>query len=162
MSLDLDIISSKPIKHKGTGVYVRKNGETVELKSIDEIIAYFPDADLSNIGEEEYEDYIAWHGNITHNLGHMASKIPVNDHSLYNYLWHPSEIGYINVNQEYIEAIKMGYDYLKGHKEELEKYNSPNGWGTYENLLNFVGSLYECLSNLDIEFSDDYTILADV
>ena len=63
---------------------------------------------------------------------------------------------------EYIEAIKIGHDYLKEHKEELEKYNSPNGWGTYENLLDFVSSLYECLSNLEIEFSDDYTIMADV
>ena len=162
MSLDLDIISHKPIKHKGTGVYVRKNGETVELKTMDEVRAYFPDADLSGINELEYEDFTVWHGNITHNLGEMASKIPINDSTLYKYLWHPDEIGFKYVNQEYIEAIKIGHDYLKEHKEELEKYNSPNGWGTYENLLDFVSSLYECLSNLEIEFSDDYTIMADV
>lgn len=162
MSLDLDIISSRPIKHRGTGVYVRKDGETIELKTLDEVRAYFPDSDLSNINEVEYEDNIVWHGNITHNLGQMASNIPVGDKTLYYYLWRPEEIGFKYVNEDYINAIKTGYEYLKANKEKLERFNSPNGWGTYDNLLNFVKSLYECLEELTIQYSDDYSIVSDV
>lgn len=162
MSLDLDIISSKPIKHKGTGVYVRTDGETVELKTLDEVRAYFPETDLSNISEVEYEDNIVWHGNITHNLGQMANNIPIDEKTLYYYLWRPGEIGFKYVNKNYINAIKTGYEYIKNNKEKLEKFNASNGWGTYDNLLNFVKSLYECLNNLDIEFSDDYAIISDI
>ncbi len=162
MSLDLDIISSRPIKHKGTGVYVRKDGETIELKTLDEVRAYFPDSDLSNINEVEYEDNIVWHGNITHNLGQMASNIPVNDKTLYYYLWRPEEIGFKYVNEDYINAIKTGYEYIKANKEKLKRFNAHNGWGTYDNLLNFVESLYECLKELTIQYSDDYSIVSDV
>lgn len=162
MSLDLDIISTKPVKHKGTGVYVRKDGEVVELKTIDEIKAYFPNIDLSNINEVEYETNTIWSGNITHNLGQMARNVPINDKTLYDYLWHPGVLNFKYVDQKYIDGIKIGYEYLKNNKTDLEKFNSPNGWGTYETLLNFTKSLNECLQNLIIEFSDDYTIRASI
>lgn len=162
MSLDLDIISSKPVKHKGTGIYVRKDGETVELKTLDEVKTYFPDVDISNINEVEYENNVIWSGNITHNLGQMARNVPVNEKTLYDYLWHPSTIGFKHVNQEYIDSIEIGYEYLKKNIESLEKFNPTNGWGTYETLLNFVNSLNKCLQDLAIEFSDDYTINASI
>lgn len=37
MSLDLYIKSNYPVKHRGTGVFVRDNGQTRELKTIDEV-----------------------------------------------------------------------------------------------------------------------------
>jgi hypothetical protein len=64
------------------------------------------------------------------------------------------------VNKEYIDSIKIGYEYLKDNKENLEKFNSPNGWGTYENLLRFVTSLNECLQGLSIKYSDDFAIIS--
>ena len=37
MSLDLYITSRTPIRKRGTGVYARENGQTVELKKMEEV-----------------------------------------------------------------------------------------------------------------------------
>ena len=49
MSLDIYIYSHRPVRHQGTGVFIRDNGQTRELKTIDEVRQHFPDADLSDI-----------------------------------------------------------------------------------------------------------------
>ena len=67
MSLDLYIKSEKTKQERGTGVYVRENGRTVELKTLDEVKKHFPNADFSHIREDIYETNIVWHENITHN-----------------------------------------------------------------------------------------------
>lgn len=69
MSLDLYIISPKPVVKHGTGVYIRENGRNVELKTMEEVRAHFPDSDLSYIHEFDYTDENYWHANITHNMG---------------------------------------------------------------------------------------------
>lgn len=56
MSLDLYIRSHHPVKHRGTGVFVRDNGQTRELNTIEEVKAHFPDADTSDIDIREWED----------------------------------------------------------------------------------------------------------
>lgn len=111
MSLDLYIGSSRPIRHRGTGVYIRDNGQTRELKTIEEIKSHFPDTDTSDIDIREWEDYELFHCNMTHNLTEMASHVPIDgtdgvmtlprDYerdkpdfqpkplSAYNLLWHP-------------------------------------------------------------------------
>ena len=43
MNLDLYIYSKTPVLHRGTGVYVRDNGETKELATKQEVLTYFPD-----------------------------------------------------------------------------------------------------------------------
>lgn len=53
MSLDLYITSKTPIRKRGTGVFVRENGQTVELKTMEEVRSHFPDADLSHITVHE-------------------------------------------------------------------------------------------------------------
>lgn len=45
MSLDLYIISKKPVKHKGTGIYIRENGQTKEL-SLEEANKLYPNANI--------------------------------------------------------------------------------------------------------------------
>ena len=55
MSLDLYIRSKTPVRKRGTGVYIRENGKTRELKTVAEVREYFPDADLSDIKMQEYE-----------------------------------------------------------------------------------------------------------
>lgn len=55
MSLDLYIRSKTPVCKRGTGVYIRENGKTRELKTVAEVKEYFPDADLSDIKMQEYE-----------------------------------------------------------------------------------------------------------
>ena len=56
MSLDLYIRSHHPVKHRGTGVVIRDNGQTRELKTVEEVKAHFPDADTSDIDIREWED----------------------------------------------------------------------------------------------------------
>ena len=43
MSLDLYIKSNTPVKHRGTGIYIREQGGTRELKTKEEVLKYFPD-----------------------------------------------------------------------------------------------------------------------
>ena len=111
MSLDLYIRSYHPVKHRGTGVFIRDNGTTRELKTIEEVKAHFPDADTSDISIRELEDDVLFHCNMTHNLTEMASHVPIEGTdgvvtlprdferdkpdfkpeplSAYNLLWHP-------------------------------------------------------------------------
>lgn len=109
MSLDLYIHSSRPVKHRGTGVFVREDGMTRELQTVEEVRAHYPDA--TNIGDihiYEYEDNEYFRCNMTHNLTEMASHVPISgtdgtlslpkpwrkeeeQHPLtaYELLWHP-------------------------------------------------------------------------
>ena len=111
MSLDLYIKSSRPVRHRGTGVFVREDGRTRELRTLKEVREHFPDADLSDIRVTDYEDDELFHMNLTHNLTTMASHVPIagtdgavtlpRDYekdkpdfepeplTAYNLLWHP-------------------------------------------------------------------------
>ena len=84
MSLDLYIKSKKPVVKRGTGVYVREDGKTKELKTMAEVKEHFPDADLSQIKVFEYETNDVWHENITHNMNEMARNVPIGEHTLYD------------------------------------------------------------------------------
>lgn len=161
MSLDLTIRSDKIYKSKGTGVFVRDAGGTRELQTIDEIKIYFPEFDINSITQEYYETYDVWTKNITHNLSFMASHVPVKDSTLYYYLWRPEKIGFSYVNSNYVDGICEAYDYLKSNKDSLSKYNSSNDCGTYEELLDFVKSLRDCLIGLKINYSDEFKIISN-
>ena len=111
MSLDLYLRSRKSVRHRGTGVYVREDGVTRELRTMDEVKEHFPDADLSDVHVYDYEDDEVLHINLTHNLTEMASHVPIagtdgavtlprdfekdkpdfkpEPLSAYNLLWHP-------------------------------------------------------------------------
>ena len=64
MSLDLYITSKNPVHKRGTGVYFRDHGRTHELRTLNEVIDHFPDADVSHIKEYVYETDEVWHENI--------------------------------------------------------------------------------------------------
>lgn len=64
MSLDVYLTERIPIKKKCTGVFIRKNGQTVEL-TIEEVKEKFPDAEVE---ENEFETSEVFNYNITHNL----------------------------------------------------------------------------------------------
>ena len=141
MSLDLYIISPEPVIKHGTGVYVRENGQTLELKTIEEARAHFPDRDLSHIREYDYEDENFWHGNITHNMGKMAREVPVEgtNLTLYDLLWHPEDQGLNMAGAPgYREYVLKGFSYLRSHRKELLPFNPDNGWGNYDQLLEFT------------------------
>lgn len=141
MSLDLHIISQEPVKKHGTGVYIRENGQTLELKTMEEVRAHFPGKDLSHIHEFDYEDENFWHGNITHNMGEMACEVPVEgtNLSLYDLLWQPEDHGFNSAGSPcYRELVLKGYLYLRAHRQELLPLNPDNGWGHYDLLLTFT------------------------
>lgn len=125
MSLDLYIKTSTPVIKRGTGVYVREDGKTKELKTMAEVKERFPDADLSQIKVFEYETDEVWHENITHNMNKMADQVPIGEHTLYDYLWRPDEIGITHISREYAIAVFDGLMYLKEHKKELLPFEPP-------------------------------------
>ena len=159
MSLDLYIISPKPVVKHGTGVYIRENGRNVELKTMEEVRAHFPDSDLSHIHEFDYTDENYWHANITHNMGEMAREVPVagTELTLYDLLWHPEEHGFSSAGDTgYRVGVLMGFLYLRNHRDELIRFNPENGWGNYELLLSFTLDFLQHL----IMAGDDYSIMA--
>lgn len=113
MSLDFYVIIPEQM------YYIRENGSTINIPS--------PDCN--------YE--ILHVGNITHNLNEMAKHVPVSDTlTLYNILWRPDESD-LKITDDILEYVAIGVKYLIDHKKELLKYNPDNGWGDYENLLDF-------------------------
>ena len=141
MSLDYYIISKMPVEHKHTGIYIRENGETKEL-SKEEAEKKF------DMPVEEYTstDSELLHVNITHNLAKMAKQCEIDGISLYDVLWHPDEV---LINGEpsisYCQNLFILYRELKAHREKYEKFNPPNGWGSYDGLLKALRKIIKCL-----------------
>lgn len=171
MSLDLYINSLTPVLHRGTGVYIRDNGETVELKTKQEVLTHFPDVNPDDIEERTYEDNEYFHMNLTHNLTEMADKCIIesknfthdgNNHiSLYDLVWHPEEnLDIITPSMEYIQDITSCYNLLLRDPDFYKKYNPENGWGSYEQLTNGVKKYINALISLSDNFKN-YRIISD-
>jgi hypothetical protein len=71
--------------------------------------------------------------NITHNLNTMAEEA-----GIYNCLWHPYVLWENPTAGDLIAPLEEGLRKLKSHPEHYEKFNSPNGWGTYRHFVPFV------------------------
>ena len=84
--------------------------------------------------EENEEVYWA---NITHNLGKMAGEA-----GIYEALWRPKEIGKAKAS-EIVEILEKGLADLKSRPKHFETFNSPNGWGMYEDFVTFVEKYLE-------------------
>lgn len=156
-------MSKTPVKKTGTGVYIRENGETRELKTKEEVSKYFPGREVE---EKTYETNEVWHGNVTHNLGRMADKVNPGVRSLYQLFWHPTETtitrGWVSEVFECYQELKNRKDYFKPMEEEnriTEDSGKTYIWGTYDNLLKFTKSLLECLLGLDYE-DTEYDLIA--
>lgn len=101
--------------------------------------------DVSLIAVRPTEVYWA---NITHNLNTMAMEA-----GIYQALWRPEEIG-ITRAEQLIEPLTEGLNKLKADPDHFKQYNSPNGWGMYENFVPFVEKyLQACKENPDSEVS---------
>ncbi len=79
-----------------------------------------------NVEEELY-----W-AHITHNLVPMAKAVGV-----YRALWRPEEIK-IKKAKDLIPLLEKGLGKLKKNPEKYKLLNAPNGWGVYENFVEFV------------------------
>ena len=104
--------------------------------------------ELTDLTEEEETVYDA---NITHNLNTMADKA-----GIYEALWRPHRLKedynandnydaeyefenkVITVAKEIIPILERGLKDLKKRPKYFEKFNSENGWGTYEHFVPFV------------------------
>lgn len=80
--------------------------------------------------------------NITHNLADMAKEAEV-----YGALWRPDENGF-KLARDIIPVLERGLADLRARPDHYRQFDSPNGWGRYENFVPFVeGVLEACREN---------------
>lgn len=80
----------------------------------------------SDRSDETIELYWA---NTTHNLNKMATEA-----GIYQACWRPEEIG-ITKAEQLIEPLTKGLALMESDPPRFEAFNSPNGWGLYENFV---------------------------
>ena len=138
------LYNSTPTVKKGTGVFIRENGNTRDL-TIDEVKERYPESDVQ---EAEYETDEVYSANITHNLNTMAGEA-----GIYEHLWRPDEIN-ITKAKELIEPLREGLHKLKSEPEKYKAFNPSNGWGSYEGLVRFVSNYLDaCYENPEADVS---------
>jgi hypothetical protein len=96
--------------------------------------------------------------------------------SAYNLLWHPEtnpllknetihrkdedggewDIAVTRIDAELIRQACAVHLYIKAYREELSKYNPPNGWGSYDNLLKCSGDFVKVLLDIPADEYDNY------
>lgn len=144
MSLDVYLYNSTPTVKKGTGVFIRENGNTREL-TIEEVKERYPESDVQ---EAEYETDEVYSANITNNLNTMAGEA-----GIYEPLWRPDEIC-ITKAKELIEPLREGLHKLRSEPEKYKAFNPSNGWGSYEGLVRFVSNYLDaCYENPEADVS---------
>lgn len=118
---------------KGSGIFIRENGSTKEI-SREEWGKRYPDrephvvTDRGDVGD----DITVYSANITHNLSKMAIEA-----GIYRVLWRPDE-NRITKAHQLIEPLTTGLNVLESDPDRFKRFNAPNGWGTYPDLLIFV------------------------
>ena len=78
-----------------------------------------------------------YHRNITHNLGLMAEEA-----GIYRCLWRPEELE-IHQAGQLVPLLTEGLRLLRSDPERFKKFNSSNGWGSYDGLVEFVAKYLE-------------------
>lgn len=73
--------------------------------------------------------------NITHNLGKMEDEL-----SIYDFLWRPEEVP-VKEAVQLIAPLKYAIKEMKNRPEHYKKFDSRNGWGTYDNFLPWLENL---------------------
>lgn len=150
MSLDIYIISPEPIKKKSTGIFARIDGQTRELTK-EEVIERFPDVDPHDIVESAFETDEFWHGNITHNFREMAKNCKVHnwplDVNLYDQLWRDESPDKEDIG-DYKVYLILCLNELESNPDKYKQYNPSNGWGTYEQLVEFIRSFIHALIDM--------------
>jgi hypothetical protein len=132
MSLDVTLTQrgTKILKYS-SGIFIRENGETKEITA-EEWYKTHIDRDPVRLIELETETNEVYTANITHNLNKMAEEV-----GIYKHLWRPEEIN-ITKAKELIDPLREGLHRLKLDPERYKKFDSENGWGTYELFIKFV------------------------
>ena len=89
--------------------------------------------------------------NITHNLGKMAEAAGIYEALWRPYMLHKDYKHFDIYDEEYqfeqsvtiyakdiVDIVENGLQKMKNNPEYYSKFNSPNGWGTYENFVPWV------------------------
>lgn len=165
MSLDITVISPEPIFRKSTGIYARVDGTTKELTP-EEACIRFPDVYRipEDVPVEMIEDNDLWWGNITHNLGEMASHCRSLDgqYSLKALLWRdefPTNEAFKtdDVHTKYVSLLTECLQSLKRSPEYFRQYNPANGWGDYELLVSFLTAFIKALIDAPHNYKVQYS-----
>jgi len=131
MSLDVYLELSGPMPAtKGTGIFIREDGQTKELTR-EEWDAKFPGKEPLVVVPEKAETDVYW-SNITSNLHRMAQEAGIGD-----YLWDPKKAGVTHA-RDLIDPLIVGLYKLENDPERYQKFNSPNRRGSHDNLVKFV------------------------
>lgn len=133
MSLDVYLTADVPptAPTDGSGIFVRRNGQTVEMSRAEWDCA-FPNQEPVILTAEADVNTGVYSANITHNLGKMADAA-----GIYEHLWRPDEIGVTKAG-ELIDPLTEGLARLKSDPAKYEQFNASNGWGLYEHFVPFV------------------------
>lgn len=149
MSLDVWLIlEGAQVQKASSGIFVRKNGATVEIAE-QEWNEMHPDSEPVRFIDQQATSDEVYSANITHNLTHMAD-----DAGIYDVIWHPDKAGITKASQ-LVKPLSKGLRLLNSDPDRFRKFNSPNGWGDYEALMSFVEQyLLACIKypEADVKF----------
>lgn len=110
--------------------------------------------DLSKRDKEMYCEEDSWSCNVTHNLGNMASNVPVvfngKPTTLYYVCWRPEEIG-IKTVADILHPLTQGICYMVTNRRNLLQYNPENGWGDYNAFMKFLLNYKQACEDNDPE-----------
>lgn len=81
---------------------------------------------------EEYKPVVVFNSNITHNLTKMAQEA-----GIYYACWRPEEINK-KLAEDIIPILEAGLSKLKADPTYFKQFDAENGWGVYENFVNWV------------------------
>jgi len=87
-------------------------------------------------GNDNTRRAYVYENNITHNLGKMATAS-----GLYHLLWKPNENEFF-LAKDLIEGLEKGIYTLKQTPRHFTQFEPSNGWGNYNNLLDFATSVH--------------------
>ena len=83
-------------------------------------------------------DQTVFDANITHNLTKMAFEADI-----YDTLWYSGGKKAIEI----VGQLYKGLERLKTNPEYYKKFDSPNGWGVYDNFVPFVEKVMNACLN---------------
>ncbi len=128
MGLDLFILKSnvdiQKIRNDIDSLYACAKRRAID-EEIERLEDARTDADLASFG-------------ITHNLNKMAEAA-----GLYEVLWKPEKIG-ITLAHQMIAPLEKGIKELAANPQKYKTFDSPNGYGNYDDLLHFCQSTLDC------------------
>lgn len=89
--------------------------------------------DVNGVDEAgEQLRYELFSANITHNLAKMADAA-----GIYKVLWQPEEVR-AAIARDILPRLTDGLRLLQANPARFRRLNALNGWGKYENLVEFV------------------------